>query len=529
MKSFIKNLSVVAIIVAMVFAFIPTTIFAADNDITITVNGAVKERTLSAYKLFTIEDVDGDNYYYSWSDTVKAFFQDSAVGYEYETILDAIDALKDFSASELDELATKFHDYAGISAEDTQTAGANATSLDLTVSGSGYYIVYDETTSKAASVAMLNNVTEDTEIDIKIDEISTPEKTVNDLKGTSAAIGEIVEFKVTSKVPTMAGYTSYKYDFVDTLSEGLTYINDATHPTKVVISGATAEDDLDLSETNEYDVTYSVTPTTTPADGEVTLTVALQNLIALKDTDYVGKTITVTYYAKVNSDAIDEAGSTENEVKIQYSNNPYDNTSFEETPPDIVHVYTYTVDFTKKNTSGDTLQGAKFVLKSGNQYVKYNANSGEIELVTPPSGAALATVADYERVATVMTSGANGEFSFEGLKEGTYTLVEIEAPEDYQIPSFDGFTFTLTPAFDNAGVLQTVTFTYDNTEEIAKGFVTATTSSTTTSVSVEVLNAKEGFLPTTGGMGTKIFTAVGIVVMLAAAVALVYRNKKNND
>ena len=107
--------------------------------------------------------------------------------------------------------------------------------------------------------------------------------------------------------------------------------------------------------------------------------------------------------------------------------------------------------------------------------------------------------------------------------------VQLQAPEGYQVPNFDGFTFTITDELNDDGTLKTLTFTYNNREEIAKGFVTATTSSTTTSVSVEVLNAKEGFLPTTGGMGTKIFTAVGIVVMLAAVVALIYRNKRNND
>ena len=117
----------------------------------------------------------------------------------------------------------------------------------------------------------------------------------------------------------------------------------------------------------------------------------------------LGDTITVTYYAKVNSDAIenDVPGHTSNEVKLRYSNNPYDNTSFEETPPDVAHVYTYTVNFTKKNTAGDTLEGAKFVLKSGNKFVKYVTVEGktEIELVSAQADA------------TVMTSDANGAFS----------------------------------------------------------------------------------------------------------------------
>ena len=53
-------------------------------------------------------------------------------------------------------------------------------------------------------------------------------------------------------------------------------------------------------------------------------------------------------------------------------------------------------------------------------------------------------------------------------------------------------------------------------------------TNTSASFAIEVLNAKEGSLPTTGGIGTTIFTVAGITVMAVAVVALVAHNKKND-
>ncbi len=204
-------------------------------------------------------------------------------------------------------------------------------------------------------------------------------------------------------------------------------------------------------------------------------------------------------------------------IKITYSNDP-NTTGTGETTPDIVHVYTYKIDFTKKNTAGSTLPGAKFVLKLEEEgtYATFDEN-----------GVCSGVVATKEE-ATKLTSDANGKITISGLKAGTYTLIETEAPKGYSIPNFE-FTFTISQTLKADGTLETASFNYttDTNNTAAKGYMTEATA-TSASFAIDVLNAKEGALPTTGGIGTTIFTIVGIVVMAAAVVALVAHNRKND-
>ena len=96
----------------------------------------------------------------------------------------------------------------------------------------GYYVVYplgatDTSTAPGnetvKSVASLVSVT-DTTVSINMkSNYPTVVKKVNDKNADDVNIGDEVTYTLTSKVPDMTGYTSYVFNFKDTLSAGLTF------------------------------------------------------------------------------------------------------------------------------------------------------------------------------------------------------------------------------------------------------------------------------------------------------------------
>ena len=502
MKTFKKLFTVLAIILFAIISLLPARSLSAENDLTITVTGDVKGRTLSVYQLFDLTvtgTAEKPVYNYTWAGASEKFFSDK----KYETVAKATDYLKGLenNSTALTTIAEEYYQYCK---DNGQTAiakkqGIDTTEAVFTVPGQGYYLVYDETeineTGRARAAAMLSNVTKNAEVALKAEK-TTVEKMAD--KAT-AAVGETVNYTVTSRVPNVVGYDSYKFIVTDTLSKGLT-LTDNTVVT-VTIGGET----------------YTAwTKNVTPNDGgTTTLTITFNPTEFAKLKDKTGAEIKITYSAVLNNDAATILDNT-NEVKIEYSNNPTtDGTGTTNT--DVVHVYTYKIDFTKKNTAGVALPGAKFVLKlSDGKFATFDEK-----------GVFTGTVATKEE-ATVLTSDDNGNIAISGLKAGTYTLIETEAPSGYSVPNFE-FIFTISQSLDENGKLKTATFDYKTDENLkaAKGYMTDKTN-TSASFAIEVLNAKEGSLPTTGGIGTTIFTVAGIAVMAVAVVALVAHNKKND-
>lgn len=519
MKKTKQLLTILAIILVAVLAFSPIKSFATGENLTLTVQGELGGRTLSVYKLFDLkitEEEENKVYYYTWNNLASELFfaqYDTDLDTEgvqgLNTVAEATDYLKglESNSTALTNIAEQYYTFCNDPANAELLAGkvsrvakqeniaAGTKSVTFENLDQGYYLVYDETASSATtakSAAILSNLMpENTTVQLKIDAIDV-DKTSDK---TSASVGEDVGFTVTSTVPEMIGYDTYTFNVVDTLSKGLTFNNDVA----ITINGVTYTD-------------FTVTPVTN-TDGLTTVTIVFNNFIDQKVN--AGKSIVVTYSAKVNSEAATETVST-NEVKIVYSNNPTtDGTG--ESNTDIVHVYTYEVNITKKNSAGEVLEGAQFVLKIGNKYATFDSN-----------GRFTGTTVDTITDAAILTSGADGKVSFSGIKAGSYVLEEITAPEGYNKPDFT-FNFTINQTLKADGTLETATFDYttDSTNNSAKGYITDT-SSTSASFAIDILNAKKGLLPSTGGMGTTIFTIVGIVVMVAVAIIFVVRNRKQD-
>lgn len=526
MKTLKKIVTVLTIVLVAILSIIPTKVLAAEGDLTITVTGEVGGRTLSVYKLFNLA-VEGQGdaaiYRYTWDGLAsEAFFaqltdsEGNSLG--LDTVAKATDYLKGFEndATALTDLAVEYYEFcndvantellAGKTAKigESVTLAADAENVVFTVSGQGYYLIYDETTATentAVAAAMLQNVTANAEVKLKVESIIV-DKTVGEGQ-TTASVGDVIDYEVSSKVPNVVGYDEFFFEVTDKLSKGLTFNDDV----EVTIGGVVYE---------HYTVTYN----TDEATGVTTLVIKFDETEFAKLNDKMGQALEITYSATLNSNAATEKENS-NEVVIEYSNDP-ETDEHGKTNTDIVYVYTYGFDFTKKNSAGEVLPGAEFVLKlSDGSYATFDEN-----------GVYTGKVASIDD-ATVLVSDENGKIAVSGLEAASYTLVETKAPEGYSIPNFE-FTFTISQELNEDGTLKSASFDYtaDDNNNAANGYISVTNSAndvlTSKSFAVTVLNAKEGELPTTGGIGTTIFTIAGIVVMVIAGAALVIRNRKND-
>lgn len=114
----------------------------------------------------------------------------------------------------------------------------------------------------------------------------------------------------------------------------------------------------------------------------------------------------------------------------------------------------------------------------------------------------------------VLTPNSQGYMEITGLDFATYNLVEIEAPKGYAIPA-DGQKFEFTVDKDS----------YSN---LALGENEMIDSSATDTTKAQRLVNKKVTIPQTGGIGTVIFTVVGISLMAGAFIAMRKRTAEEN-
>ena len=196
----------------------------------------------------------------------------------------------------------------------------------------------------------------------------------SDGKVDNVSIGDTVTFTITAKVPSHATDYDYYYFIInDTLSAGLT-IDLSTLQVKSDLEGketlATTDYELyvadAIDENNEYK---------TPS-GTNTFEVALLNAKA-----FAGKTITVTYKATLNENAVIGGNGNLNTQNVIYSNNPnqdYDGSQDDsnpgkpksdstvpvgKTPNSTTQTFTSGIKLQKLDQDGLALNGASFTIK----------------------------------------------------------------------------------------------------------------------------------------------------------------------
>ena len=380
----------------------------------------------------------------------------------------------------------------------------------------GYYLVQPDKGSTSATRktdAMLVNVPTDkaATLQLKSEYPSVEKKVDTDKTESNAQIGQSVNFTLTSKVPDMTDYDTYYFAFKDTMSKGLTFDENSV---KVTVDGQ------ELTKDTGFTV---VSTKENVADNATEITIEILNM--KQYADKAGKTITVTYSATLNKDAIVGQEGNTNSAKVEYQNGP-DVNNHGTSNPSITTTRTYPVKVQKHafedNNADSFLAGAKFALSTSatvptftkGEDGNYTLDTSDASVVRLVGSDAAYRVAENNEAGAVtyFTTVGTSATTINGLKAGTYYLHEIEAPEGYnKLTAPVKVTITETTGAD--GKVTGVTYT------VGDGTASADPN-------VKIDNKTGSMLPSTGGIGTIGLTALGVGVVAFGVLATKKKKEK---
>ena len=493
MKLFKKFASFVLAFTMVMAIAMPSVVKAAGNG-SITITGANAGHTFEAYQIFA-GDVSGR--------TLSNLKWGSGVSTEGQTTLgDAKVKAKSLN----DDSAAKTFSYE-VSKYLTTASGTSVVdgeNYKINNLKPGYYLVKDKdgsvTGQDSYTKFILEVVGNDVSAKVK-SSVPTSEKKVmdaNDTEGTKTGwqdsadydIGDQVPFQLTGTVAQ--DYNDYKgaYQLVfhDTLSNGLTfnassvkvYVNDSTDPV----------------DADKYTITN-------PATDNHSFDVTIHDVKSLGTE--VSK-VRVEYTATLNENAVIGSLGNPNKMYMEFSNNPNNEQGGDkgQTPEDKVIVFTYKVVINKIDSRRVPLAGAAFKLEKV-------LTNGEKKLVKEYTIGADEN--DLEKT----------KFEFTGLDDGQYILTETVAPEGYN--TMDPITFNVIASHDTESADPKLT---DLNGNPVNGEIEFTANKDKGTLTAAVVNYQGDELPSTGGMGTTILYAAGVILILAAGVFLVMQKKAEN-
>lgn len=486
----------------------------SDDRGTITVNGITQEEgiTVTAYQIVEAQ----------YDQTTGAFTG-------YNALYDSIDDSGDIVAPDdinQDTLNSILADIRGDNptvdpARSFSMTSTDGTSYSATVPVGTYLVVIENAETKVynpvvVSVSYINaaggndlsegivGISDNNNAWVKVSDVPSVDKSVSDAdetnqNGNSVNVGDTVTYKVTiDPIPNYGGDHPV-LNVVDTLSAGLTYANTEQDPLTVIVDGAAGQD-VTLVEGTDY--TLTVNGQTITVDFVVNENYTLNN--------YVGESVVITYKATVNNNAVVNAGGNNNDVVLNYTT---DSKTTGNNGDDEDKTYTYTFDI-----DGSTTGTKDIITKVG---------EGEEEEALPGAVFGLYTDSSCDEddlytnnvfTTGTVTSDSEGQLYISGLAAGTYYLKEISAPTGYSVNTHV-FEIVISASYNTDGTLASWNVTIDGTE--AASFTVDHTSGTPVTTpdidGVDIKNTHLSSLPSTGGMGTTIFTIGGCVIMIAAA------------
>ena len=538
MKTMTKRVASMALAtimaVVLLASALPTKAFAAAATGTLTVSGHAElaGTNVTIVKMFSATK-SGDNVGYTLEGAWKAFFQGldeptmdnltgaelSQAAYAYVSnlgsgknnepnMLKFADAAREYvrnNSAAFNALSTT---------KQAVAASQGKASATFTQVAYGYYLAFpaDGSTSadRKTDATLVNVFDTNATWEIK-SEYPTVDKTVAGVNGDKpngggAAIGDVLTFALTSKVPDMTDYTQYVFKFIDTLSAGLTLQDDqgdVALPANPLSSGITVTIGQTTLQTKDFSASA------VEESGGTKLTIDLSTYLTNnKNTLNAGDTIKVTYRAKLNDNAVvDGDTANTNEAKVEYSNdpkNPQDGT--DTSTPDKTYTYTFKFGIDKQDEKQTALAGAEFKIWQDGDDGAFGGDDTALKFDDKQNGK---YVLNANGAVETITTDDTGKFNVEGLEEGTYWVEEVKAPEGYNKLA-KPVKVVIAAAYNEDGTLKSHSVVYGESSTAAHG-----------DHSVVIINKAGTLLPETGGMGTILFTLVG-----AAAIGYgIYRKR----
>lgn len=512
----IKKLAA-AMLTAIMMMTMTVTAYAAGN-CTLTVNvksgegvptQTLKDQTINLYKLFDVTtSTSGEttNYAYTVNDTYKDTLAE-ALGITNTSTNDqfvkAVSGLKTETKDEVQKFANDFTAEAlkkSLTATTNSGKLGNVNSYEFTGLDAGYYLVY-VTGGKEIQSSLVTVDKDANTVNLKTEAPSITKTADND----TVSIGQVVKYTVTGSIPDTTGYDQYQYIIHDELSNGLDFVNDAKG---AAVSDNAVKVAVAFTDTSVTDASTAPTTATLDSTNNKKMSLDLSAWVKANQTNK-GKEFTVTYYAKVNANAV---VTEKNKAQLEYGNKPGETTT---TTPSEAKTPTYPLDINKiKKGSDEKLAGAKFRLYSSEADAKANDESKAIKVSPVVAGVAgnyvvdpKSTTTEFESAASI--DGKDYNLHLNGLAEGTYYLVETKAP--------DGFNKLTAP------VVIKITKSKDTD---VKNWTISKDGTDETDKIIDIENSTGSLLPSTGGAGVVVFAGVAILLVFGVVVSFIRDKRK---
>ncbi len=579
----------------------PVTMAFAESNTTVTFDygGYEGSTTYKGIQIFTA-DVDGS--------TVKNIQWAGANATEQKAIQDAVvHAIQKkepaYNKTTAQDAADWLNEKAGVSESASQVANDNVLSMiadnlkdnakwqktsdaqqSLSNLDAGYWLFLTDTTVKPgdkstdAYSAPVYAVIDGTNKTVKI----TPKKSVptvnkkilddddddadaaTDIKNSNgwkdvadSQIGQEVNYKLTGTIASnYATFDTYAYKFTDRLSTGLDYVDNSVEVyalnnnayTKISSSSYTVSfQDKNLTVDFAVDNNGKKGLKSATADGAGTLSIDAKTEIV------------VFYKAKLNKDAVignstteNTVGGNPNTVKLEYSNNPYGEGTGE-TIEDAVADFAFKLNLKKVDQGTEKgLGDAVFTIQSADENTQGQYIASTDDAAAHVVAGQLVENVDsnnlpnYVKFTSSNASGEEGLIRVKGLDAGSYTVTEIQTPDDTKYTKANPFTFTITPEYNKATMKVTkltaaVSTGDEGRSDIAFGELDgsagdnklngtddAAVNAAAGEVTINVGNTKSVGLPLTGLNGVT-FTWIAGGAVLCIGVAHLIRSRKQAE